>query len=70
VLNLLFLIRDSENIDETAHAFAAQAEEIQRAAQIASNPLKFVAMSQMQRRTHHHLFKEPFPAPGCIPDNS
>lgn len=41
VLNLLYLIRSSENLDET-HVFAAQAEEeIQRAAQIASNTLKF-----------------------------
>ncbi len=41
VLNLLYLIRESESLDE-AHAFAAQAEEeIQRAAQIASNTLKF-----------------------------
>lgn len=41
VLNLLYLIKDSESLDEI-HAFAAQAEEeIQRAAQIASNTLKF-----------------------------
>jgi PAS domain S-box-containing protein len=40
-LNLLYLIRGSESPDEM-HAFAAQAEEeIQRAAQIASNTLKF-----------------------------
>jgi PAS domain S-box-containing protein len=41
VLNLLYLIRESANLDEV-HAFAAQAEEeVQRAAQIASNTLKF-----------------------------
>jgi len=41
VTNLLYLIRESESLDET-HAFAAQAEEeIQRASQIASNTLKF-----------------------------
>jgi hypothetical protein len=41
VLNLLYLIRESESLDE-AHGFAAQVEEeIQRAAQIASNTLKF-----------------------------
>jgi PAS domain S-box-containing protein len=41
VSNLLFLIRESESLDEI-RAFAAQAdEEIQRAAQIASNTLKF-----------------------------
>jgi signal transduction histidine kinase len=40
-MNLLYLIRESESLDE-AHAFAAQAEEeIQRASQIASNTLKF-----------------------------
>jgi PAS domain S-box-containing protein len=41
VLNLLFLIRGSESLDQ-AHGFAAQAEEeIQRATQIASNTLQF-----------------------------
>ncbi|MGA9586511.1 MAG: ATP-binding protein [Terracidiphilus sp.] len=41
VLNLLYLIRESESLEEV-HAFAAQAEEeIQCAAQIASNTLKF-----------------------------
>ena len=41
VLNLLYLIKTSESPDEM-HAFATQAEEeIQRAAQIASNTLKF-----------------------------
>ena len=41
VLNLLYLIRESASLDD-AHAFAAQAEEeVQRAAQIASNTLKF-----------------------------
>lgn len=39
--NLLYLIRESESLNEV-HGFAAQAEEeIQRAAQIASNTLKF-----------------------------
>lgn len=41
VLNLLYLIRESASLDD-AHGFAAQAEEeVQRAAQIASNTLKF-----------------------------
>jgi PAS domain S-box-containing protein len=41
VSNMLYLIRESESLDE-AHAIAAQAEEeLQRAAQIASNTLKF-----------------------------
>jgi PAS domain S-box-containing protein len=41
VLNLLYLIRESESLDEVRE-FAAQAEEeIQSAAQIASNTLKF-----------------------------
>jgi PAS domain S-box-containing protein len=41
VLNLIYLIRESASLDDV-HAFAAQAEEqVQRAAQIASNTLKF-----------------------------
>jgi PAS domain S-box-containing protein len=41
VLNLLYLIRESESLTQ-AHAFAAQAEEeVQRASQIASNTLQF-----------------------------
>jgi signal transduction histidine kinase len=41
VLNLLYLIRESDSLDR-AHVFAAQAEEeIQRATQIASNTLQF-----------------------------
>jgi PAS domain S-box-containing protein len=41
VLNLLYLIKGSDSLDQ-AHVFAAQAEEeIQRATQIASNTLQF-----------------------------